>query len=275
MKNSILFAIVTYKEKYFDCLSFKSLVRSFEVFGEGKLNVFIFDNTDFDNWEIEINEIADVNINYFHQNDNRGISFAYNRMSDFAVENQFEWIVFLDQDTTLPIETYRVYSEKALRTTSQLTAVPIVRSNKKIISPSKYIFYRSFLFKKIDQKVLDYKYISCINSGLMVDVKFFKSVGGYNEKLKLDFCDHDFIEKVKKTECFLEILQIEFVQDFSSDNNTKQQSVNRYKIFVNDFKQFSIYRNKIILLLVVDIPHLIKLIFRHKTLFFYKIRFFK
>ena len=40
-------------------------------------------------------------------------------------------------------------------------------------------------------------------------------MGGYNEKLKLDFCDHDFIEKVKKKICFLEILNIDFIQDFS------------------------------------------------------------
>lgn len=273
MKNDLLFAIVTYKEKYFECLSFISLVRSFEAYKQEELNVIIVDNTDLDNWDVAKIEIENLNINYFHQKDNPGISFAYNRINDFAVENQFQWIVFLDQDTSLPIETYKVYAERASRTTGNLMAVPIVLSNKKIISPAKYLFYRSIKFNKIDQKVLNFKNVSCINSGLMVDVNFFKLIGGYNEKLKLDFCDHDFIEKVKKTEYFLDILQLELIQDFSSDNNTKQQSLTRYEIFVKDIKQFSINRNAIYLFLFVDMPHLIKLIYKHKSFYFYKIRF--
>ena len=179
----------------------------------------------------------------------------------------------MDQDTSLPIETYKVYAEKASGKTGNLIAAPIVLSNKKIISPAKYFFYRSIKFNKIDQKVLNFKYVSCINSGLMVDVNFFKLIGGYNEKLKLDFCDHDFIEKVKKTAYFLDILQLELIQDFSSDNNTKKQSLARYKIFVKDIKQFSINRNAIYLFLFVDMPHLIKLIYKHKSFYFYKIRF--
>jgi GT2 family glycosyltransferase len=273
MKNSILFAIVTYKEKYFECLSFTSLVRSFRVFNEDKLNVFIFDNTDLEDWKVEVNEIEDLNINYFHQKDNRGISFAYNWINDFAIKNKFEWIVFLDQDTSLPIETYKVYLEKASNISNNPIAVPKVYSNKKIISPSKFIFYRSILFNKIDQNFYKFKNISCINSGLIIKTKLFESLGGYNEKLKLDFCDHDFIEKVKKKICFLEILNIDFIQDFSNDNNNKNQSINRYKIFVADIKQFSKTRNKLIVFLVVDMPHLFKLIYKHKTPFFLKIRF--
>jgi hypothetical protein len=274
MKNPILFAIVTYKEQYFECLSFISLVRSFSIYGEGKLNVFIYDNTDIDNWKVEKNEISDVKVNYVHQKDNPGISFAYNRINDFAFENKFQCVVFLDQDTTLPIETYKVYSENTLRTTGNFTAVPTVLSNKKIISPSRYLCYRSILFNKIDKNVLNFKYVSCINTGLMVDVGFFKSVGGYNEKLKLDFCDHDFIEKVKKTEFFLDILPLTLTQDFSADINTKLQALNRYKIFVADLKQFSTNRSAVTLFLFVDIPHLLKLMYKYQTIFFYKIRFF-
>lgn len=274
MKSSILFAIVTYKERYFDCLSFKSLVRSFDAFGEDKLNVFIFDNTDLNDWNVESKEIADVNINYFHQNDNRGISFAYNRIADFALKNEYHWVVFLDQDTTLPVETYQIYIEKTLNKSGAAIAAPKVLSNRKIISPSKFIFYRSLLFKKIDKNILNFKNISCINSGLMINVKLFIALGGYNEKLKLDFCDHDFIEKIKKTEKFLEILKIDFIQDFSSDNNTKEQSIKRYKIFVNDIKQYYRTRNRILVFLLIDLPHLIKLIYKHKIVYFFKIRFF-
>ncbi|WP_073369822.1 hypothetical protein [Flavobacterium fluvii] len=272
MKNSVLFAIVTYKEKYFECLSFLSLFQSFGVYGKGKLNVFIFDNTDFDEWNVTINEMRDVNINYFHQKDNRGISFAYNRIYDFAKNNNFEWIVFLDQDTTLPVETYDVYSKKALNDKQQMLAAPLVFSNEKIISPSKTNFYQKLISKPIVPGVLDLKNTTCINSGLMVATHLYGAVGGYNEKLKLDFCDHDFIDRAKKEVNSFEVLKLKFVQDFSSDNNTKIQSISRYKIFVKDYKNYSKTRNKLLLFIKIDLKHLLKLTYKFRTLVFIKIR---
>ena len=39
--------------------------------------------------------------------------------------------------------------------------------------------------------------LSLINCGLCIDTNAFKQNGGYNEKLALDFSDHDFIRRFK------------------------------------------------------------------------------
>lgn len=272
MNNSILFAIVTYKEKYFECLSFINLVQSFRVYGEGKLNVFIFDNTDLTGWKVVNNAIPDVNINYFHQNDNRGISFAYNRIHDFAKDNNFEWIVFLDQDTALPLETYDVYSKKTLNKIQQGLAVPLVFSNDNIISPNRTSYYHKLISEPFVHGVTELRNTTCINSGLMISTKLFSAVGGYNEKLKLDFCDHDFIDRAKKEVNSFEILKLTFIQDLSSYSDTKKQAIFRYKIFVKDYSSYSKTRNKILLFITIDLKHLLKLTLKFKTLVFIKIR---
>jgi GT2 family glycosyltransferase len=274
MKDSVLFAIVTYKEKYFECLSYLSLLKSFENFNKGtELNVMVFDNTDQAHWNVEVQQQSRVRVHYFHQNDNRGISYAYNRIYDFALKNNFEWIVFLDQDTTLPIEAYEVYCNKIDNSAQHLLAAPIVYANTKILSPCSTNFYQKMFSNKIVPGIMDLKHVTCINSGLMVNAKLYGSIGGYDENLKLDFCDHDFIERAKKEVDSLEILDVKFIQDFSTDNNTKAQSIFRYKIFIEDYKNYSKNRNKMLLSLRIDLKHLLRLTYKFRTFEFIKIRF--
>jgi hypothetical protein len=126
---------------------------------------------------------------------------------------------------------------------------------------------------KIVPGIVDLKNVSCINSGLMVNTKLYGSIGGYDENLKLDFCDHDFIERAKKEVGSLEILDTKFIQDFSTDNNTKEQSLSRYKIFIEDYKNYSKTRNKLLLFLRIDLKHLLRLTYKFRTFEFIKIRF--
>lgn len=278
LDKKILFAIVTYREKYWESKSFLTLVQSFKESGKElkELNIIIFDNTDIKDWHLELSiNHSNINLSYFSDSSNPGISKAYNKINAFALKNNFEWIVFLDQDTSLPIEAYSKYQNKITNSQKSLVAVPIVYAGKKIISPSRFFLHRSILFKKVNANFLDFNNLRCINSGLIINTQFYDSIGGYNENLKLDFCDHDFIEKVKKKINLLEVLNIIFIQDFSSDNNTIEQSIFRYNIFLDDLNYYSLSRSKTALLFLIDIPHLIKLSYKYRSIKFFKIRFFK
>ncbi len=274
LKNNILFGIVTYKEKYWECDSFISLVKSHQNFdGEREeLNVYVFDNTDLLDWNLYPMEFKDININYFHQNDNKGISFAYNHISEFAKKNDFEWIVFLDQDSKLDGNCFDEYVNKS-KVVNQVIAVPRVYSNKVLISPSIYKYYRSKLISNIKGDILNFKNISCINSGIIINTQFFYQVGGYCEKLRLDFCDHEFIERVSKKVNTLGILNYNINQNFSSETDNKIKAVFRYKLFVKDIKAYALIKKSYLVKFTVDLPHLIKLTLKYKSLDFIKIRF--
>lgn len=276
-KKSLLFGIVTYKEKYWECDAYISLLESFKNDNKEDEDLFIFivDNTDIEHWNIE-KKISDKNVYIKYVNlKNPGISVAYNKIIDYASLEDFKWVVFLDQDTKLPLESYHEYKKKSLENSVKVPIkIPLIYSNYELMSPSIYKNYRSYKLGTINSKLLSLDNLSCINSGLMINSAFFIKIGGYNTKLKLDFCDHDFIEKVKtKTNC-IEVLNFKLVQNFSADTHTKEQAINRYKIFCKDLIAFYHKRSKLKVFLYVDLPHLLKLTYKHKSLEFLKIRLF-
>lgn len=267
----IVFGIVTYKEIFWKTVTFVNLINSIrEYTNPNRVIIYVVDNTNIEGWYVEVpKEYKDFVI--YEKMWNPGISVAYNKIQKYALNNNIEWIVLLDQDTTLPTNTIDIYMKSINRRDIRIKA-PIVYIEKGILSPSIYKNYHSFLLKNLSPGIMSFKNISCINTGLMINTLFFEEVGGYNENLKLDFCDHDFIERVKRKTDVLEILSISFYQDFSSATHTKEQAIERYKRYIIDFKVFKKTRNKILLLLGVDFPRLLKLSIKYKTLEFFKIR---
>src|SRR5690606_15608215 len=112
----------------------------------------------------------------------------------------FDYVVFLDQDTELPMNFYDAYSEFVHNNDIEIAAPTIMVENL-IFSPSGYKNYRSINFHKLNELQNGYinsKSNTCINSGLLIKTDFFFKVGGYNRELRLDFCDHEFIKRVSK-----------------------------------------------------------------------------
>lgn len=274
MKN-ILFGIVCFRERFWECESFTSLINSYNAFeGFNEINIFVFDNTDLQDWALEWPSFPkDINLNYVHFNTNPGISFAYNEIANFAKKNSFDWLVFLDQDSLLPINAYEIYNNFALLEKEGI-AVPKVYSNNKLISPSYYKYYRtSPVFESI-VKGMKLQNITCINSGLMISVVSYFSSGGYDSNLRLDFCDHEFIERASKKLNYLNVLDFVLHQDFSTDTNDLNKAIFRYKLFLKDLKTYrKIHYNTILINLRVDLPHLLRLTLQYKTLAFFKVRF--
>lgn len=272
--SSLIFGIVTYREKYWECDSFCSLVESFLNSGlNDQLNIFIVDNTDVFGWNLEDRSFSgNINIKYVNLK-NPGISVAYNTINEYALSNSFDWVVYFDQDTTLPLETFSTYSKKSIENNVLLPLkAPIIYSNGGIMSPCIYKKYRAYAVLKFDKTIFRIKEYSCINSGLMIQSNFFHKVGGYNTKLKIDFCDHDFIENSKKYLDNIELLDLELEQNFSADTHDKIQAINRYHIFCKDIKQFYMQRSRLQIFIFVDLPHLLKLTYIYKSASFFKIR---
>ena len=277
MKNTILFGIVTYGEIFWECDSYLSLVSSYKKSKHKvELSIFIFDNTDKDNWGLNLPPVDDdIRLNYFHDSSNPGISFAYNSIAEFAKENDFKTIVFLDQDTSLPEDFFEIYySNCALLDDQNPIAVPLIYSNNNLMSPSNFFSYRSSILKTIPENKLVFKDISFINSGMLLSTDFFFKAGGYNKKLRLDFCDHDFVQRASNFTQSVIILPIMLVQNFSSETNNLQKSLVRYRLFVQDMKEYSKDKNKFLFFLRIDLPHLLKETYRNRSFEFLKIRFF-
>ena len=272
-EHEILFVIATYKDKYFECESYKRLVESFNTFGKNNiLNIYVADNTNVPNWNLDHPKHSEnVNINYHHFPTNPGLPYVYNKSAQFATDNNFKWIVFLDQDTKLPNNFYQEYVSI---NQTEVIYCPLVFSEGKLMSPSAYKFYRSAIIDLPSTSSIALSGHSCINSGLLLRTDFFMKIDGYNDRLFLDFADHDFIEKVYKSGIKkLGIINVILEQDFSSNTHNKLQAIGRYRTFVKDLLNFKKKRNKVKIFFYVDLPHVLKLTIQYRSLAFAKIRF--
>ncbi|MDM1373363.1 hypothetical protein [Myroides marinus] len=275
MKNKISFAIVTYHEEYKETVTFKTLVTSFYEMSNGdSLSIYVFDNTPR-KVDMRMNTFCkydeDIEIYYFTENTNKGLPYAYNMMSKEAFSNAYEYIVLLDQDTSLPVDFYMKYTS-----CTHLLDIncPKVFSKSKLISPSIVKNYRSYNLLGFEKGSLNLQKITCINSGLLINLDFYTRIGGYNEELFLDFCDHDFIDKVKKSRDIVNVLDVSLEQDFSNDVHDLEQAKKRYNLYVRDLKVYYKGRNAIKLFFFVDLPHLLRLSMTHNSLYFLRKRFF-
>ena len=271
--ENILFCIVCYKEKFYETVTFQDLVNSFTANATNeKLNIAIYDNTNLQNWNLGDceKEYPNIEVNYMHDVKNSGISAAYNYFANLAHNNNFEWIVFLDQDTKLPIDFYKIYFAHAEKT-EQNILFPKIYGENSLISPSHYYFYRTSVINNLGSKIL-LKNITAINSGLMIKTDFYLANGGYNNNLRLDFCDHEFIERLNFKNIYADIIDIKLFQNFSSETNDSKKALERYKLYVKDLSVYSKNKNKLMFFLRVDLPHLLKEIYKNRSLQFLTIR---
>lgn len=272
--DSILFAIVTYGEKFWECKSFLSLQDSFSHAKiNSNLKVFIVDNTEIPDWRLQVPEFNNIDIFYFHDETNGGISCAYNRAGDYAIHNKLKWLVFLDQDTDLPQDFVQKYLTVAINNKQAKVFVPKIYSGGKIVSPSFYINFRSIPIEKQLPDFLDLTDVSFINSGMLIAVDLFEKVGGYDRNLRIDFCDHSFVERIRTEVGKVGIIDLALNQNFSFNEFDFEKAVRRYSLFLKDFKAYrNSKKNKLTLFYNVDLRHLLKLSVKYKSLRFLRQR---
>jgi GT2 family glycosyltransferase len=197
--DSLLIIIVTYKEPYYGCKTFCSLLKSLENESNSSLNLFVYDNSPISLISNDYNtHNKQFKVNYFHDSLNSGLGVAYNNGAKVAGDLGKKWLLLLDQDTDFPDDVLSKYFEAVMANQSIDIFAPTLFSPKgELISPSKYKFRRGSKLSFIPRGTTSLTGITPINSGILLKLSLFNSVGGYNEKIRLDFSDHAFIDKIR------------------------------------------------------------------------------
>ncbi|WP_158542234.1 glycosyltransferase [Pedobacter chinensis] len=234
--NSLLVTIVLYKQSFNDTPSVKSIETSLSSALE-KGMVFVYDNSPIPQ-QIQ-SEIAGWKIIYKHNPKNDGISKGYNESAELAKELGKEWLLFIDQDSVFPVDYLQSLESAINENKNTFIFAPILKSGARIISPN-WVFLEKGLSMKIpitgNQPM---KFKSFINSGLCVRLTAFNKVGGYNDKIRLDFSDTYFVNKLKRA--FNQIYVLDMIVEHSlstfSDNYNSQ--LIRFRYYCNGARNFS------------------------------------
>lgn len=216
----ILYILTIYNCSLEQSATFQTLIASCE---EAVSNTFIYDNS-FQKQQMDYRVAT-----YIHDTNNSGLGKAYNEACKFALEYGYKWLLLLDQDTTFPPNALGYYKKAAKDRISEMIVPRHRVSSGKYMSPTPYRMKTSSLKDTAPTGIVEFKQCAPINSGMLVSVESFQRVGGYDEKVWLDFSDVCFIEKYKKHyKSFYVMPEVTCQQTFSA---LEQDPVKVYKRF--------------------------------------------
>jgi len=230
----LLPVVVLYQQSIGQSLTLQSLQLNLER-AAIRMDIFIYDNST-EPQAVE-NHFAwkSFNVYYTHDPQNAGLSKAYNAGAQKARLLKKEWLLLLDQDTIFSADFLEIYAHTVQENPQLKIFAPLLKlENEKIFSPCLKGHKRGYPPRKIASGKHRLSKYSPVNSGLLVSLGLFLKVGGYNEKLKIDFCDFQFLEKVIKVAPYFFLTTATGLQNYSNAEKSLQKQQHRFKMYLQD-----------------------------------------
>jgi rhamnosyltransferase len=146
--------------------------------------VFVYDNT-ISETTIQ-NKIEKLtNVKFYKNFKNEGVAKRLNQAAKIAIEQGFDWLLTMDQDSCFTekelkkyIDLFKLYNDKE---SVAMFGCNYAQNNPKAIS------------KKIDSEETDI----LITSGSLLNLKVYKHVGSFDENYFIDHVDNDYCIRAK------------------------------------------------------------------------------
>jgi glycosyltransferase involved in cell wall biosynthesis len=226
----ILAVIVLYKSTVEESVSVSSLLSASlrAPAGELDLLVMLHDNTP---GAVRPSQLP-PNVVYVQDDSNSGLAAAYNRAIATAMEQGYEWLLTLDQDTGLPPDSLRIL----LNITAELEArpdvaavVPQIRASGRVVSPNYFAAGAWPRWFPAGYTGIPDEAVYAFNSASLVRISALRQIGGYSPWFWLDNSDsflYRQLAKFGKRVYVAGVLQVD--HDFSMLNLQTRVSPERY-----------------------------------------------
>lgn len=241
MKNMLLIVVI-YNTK----ISNLKFIKNNNMERDDIIDIYIYDNSPN---KQSLPKIEGVNIHYFHDKTNGGVSVGYNSGIVEAQKLNKDYVLLLDQDSNILFSNLKAYIDLYNIYGKNYLYAPIMYKKEKIYSPG---FLNYFSGKAQDIHDFRYKEIynlsdkSLINSGLMIPLRLIDKIGSFNERIKLDFSDFYFVEKYKKYKSEIILLDLYIEHSLSGDEGKNYlKEMLRYKYYCNGIRELNISFGKL------------------------------
>lgn len=156
---------------------------------QAEIKILLYDNTPGGQAVGELPE----GVQYKADPKNGGLATAYNYALDVAHESGSDWLLTLDQDTSLPSDFLCKLCNAAafVAPMHDVAAIaPSISSDGRVVSPFT-LTRRWKLMRHFPEGFLGTtsEITYAINSAFATKVSALKEIGGYDPRFKLDFCD--------------------------------------------------------------------------------------
>ncbi|MFK3710746.1 glycosyltransferase family 2 protein [Leclercia adecarboxylata] len=192
--------------------------------------IYIVDNSDSDNSGLlNSQDFSAEKIEYHPNLTNIGIASALNKGCLSAIEDGFEWVMTMDQDSTFP-------EHEITKLVNEFEAKVKVYKDIAIVAPRTSDLQPHGFVEKV------------ITSGNIVNLHAYKQVGGFDDELFIDEVDHDFCFKLMQAN--YKIFLLSNVRMAHSLGNSKIHNfIFNYKFHVmhhSPVRKYYIIRNRLV-----------------------------
>ena len=226
----ILAVVVLYQLQPEDSRAFVTLKQAAEQLRAkgGNIKILLYDNAPP---EVSPNSFP-AYVMYEGAKDNRGLAGAYNRALELAVNEGYEWLLTLDQDTSLPEDFLTAMAERIERISDDSAVaaiVPQVWGKGKRLSPNRFVAGAWPLHYPAGYVGIPQEPTFAFNSGSMLRVEALQTIGGYDARFWLDYCDAFLYRRLQKRDYKVFVAgDIPLQHEFSMQDFKNRVSLARY-----------------------------------------------
>lgn len=198
--------------------------------------IYIIDNSMKNNMKLS-SSLNNDKIEYVYNNKNLGIAKALNLACEKAINDGFEWILTMDQDSSFDSDGIKKYFE---------TFDNMEKENIGIFSPRHILkndtkeFDESSDFLEVDH---------VMTSGNLLNLKIWEEIGRFDENLFIDEVDSEICFRI--IENGYKVIQLNRIRMFHELGNLEKKNFFTRKISVlnhNHIRKYYIMRNKFYML---------------------------
>ena len=154
----------------------KDDINNISTYANKVKKVYVFDNTEGNSNESFFKGIE--NVSYFWDNENKGISIRLNEACQKAIEENFEYLMTMDQDSSFCEKNIDCYFNDILN----------FKVKEKVA-----VYGLEYSIKDINDKTPTYSEVEhLITSASVLNLKLYTEIGGFDENLFIDGVDIDY-----------------------------------------------------------------------------------
>ena len=174
-------------------------------------------------------------VTFIYNDKNVGIARALNEGFEYAIKNEYDWVLTLDQDSVTEKHLVEIYKKYL-----HLPDIGMLTCN--------FVDRNSDIILEEEQQKEYYTVSRCITSASFCSVEAYIKSGGFDDYMFIDYVDHDYSAKMYKNN--YKIYRINYDGLLHEIGHTKVYHFFGLKAIStnhSDFRQYYMARNNIIL----------------------------
>ena len=198
--------------------------------------LYIIDNSKENNKKLA-DSLNNLKTEYIYNDKNLGIAKALNLACEKAANDNFEWLLTMDQDSSFDSNSIKSY----FRTFEKMT-----KNNVGIISP-RHILKNDIDKFSDDKESIEINHV--MTSGNLLNLKIWEEIGKFDENLFIDEVDSEICFRI--IESGYKVIQLNKIRMFHELGNLEKRNFFTRKISVlnhNHIRKYYIMRNKFYML---------------------------